>query len=213
MSIRLRLFIIFLGALVVAAVWTFPLWQSITIREETITTFPGLDVTQQAVFDTFSPEQRESYNDLLETNPALASVLAQAATSGDVVVPEADQALPDLADPNVVGIGTFTTIDPILGAEGTATILQAADNRRYIRLENFRVTNAPDLRLILTRRSEPRTVEDVGNDYVDLGLLRGNVGDQTIPMPREVDLLTYRAVVIYSVTFSTVFSSAEITLR
>ncbi|NJL57867.1 hypothetical protein HC928_24105 [bacterium] len=42
MNTRLRLFVIFLGALLAALTYTFPLWQPFFLREQQSNEFPGL---------------------------------------------------------------------------------------------------------------------------------------------------------------------------
>lgn len=48
-------------------------------------------------------------------------------------------------EPVVLATGTFNEFDPVHRGEGTATVYQLPDESRVLRLENFRVTNGPEL--------------------------------------------------------------------
>ena len=50
----------------------------------------------------------------------------------------------------------------------------------------------------------------VGDDYVHLGALKGNIGNQNYEIPAEVDLSEYKSVVIYCVPFHVVFATATL---
>ncbi|MCC6614584.1 MAG: DM13 domain-containing protein [Anaerolineae bacterium] len=118
--------------------------------------------------------------------------------------------MPDMpTEPTVLGAGSFVEIDAIHRGEGQATVYRLEDGRQLLRLEDFRVTNGPDLHVILSRAEAPRTHEEVG-DYVDLGSLKGNVGEQNYDIPPDVDLTEYHSIVIYCVPFHVVFSTATL---
>ena len=48
------------------------------------------------------------------------------------------------------------------------------------------------------------------DDFVDLGELRGNIGDQNYEIPPDVDLSVYDTVVVWCVRFSTGFTAADL---
>ena len=54
---------------------------------------------------------------------------------------------------------------------------------------------------IFVRNPKPREQKEVGNDYIDLGALKGNIGNQNYPSTDEMDLTVYRGIIIYSVQF------------
>ncbi|MBA3874816.1 MAG: DM13 domain-containing protein [Anaerolineae bacterium] len=149
---------------------------------------------------------------MLKVTPTMAVAMARAATSPDVVVPTEEQGMPALTNPSVVAGGTFTEIDALHTAKGTVILYQLPDNSRLLRLEDFSVTNGPELHVYLVRNPKPRKPEEVGNDYIDLGALKGNVGNQNFPVPSETDLNAYQGIIIYSVPFSVIFSSAQLRL-
>ncbi len=205
-----RLLLILAGALLVIAVWTFPLWSPIFENNQTEDVFPGLAASLQPAFELLPPQRQAAYRALAEQNPDTALALVQAALSPDNPVPEALQALPEMTSSRVIADGAFVAPDVLSDSEGTAVIYQFADNRRTLRLENFRVTNGPELRVILARSPNPKTAEEVGTDYIDLGALIGNVGSQNYEIPAQADLSIYQSVVIYSARFGVVFSVASL---
>ena len=213
MNNRLRLFIILIGTLAVAAVFTFPLWRPYVARTAVKNVvFPGLSADQSDAFLRLSEEQQQMLRDMLKATPTMAVAMARAVTSPDNIIPTQDQGMPALTNPSVVAGGTFTEIDVLHTAKGTVTIYQLPDDSRLLRLEDFDVTNGPDLHLYLVRNPKPREQKDVGNDYIDLGALKGNVGNQNYQVPTEADLTAYRGIIVYSVQFGVIFSSAELRL-
>lgn len=211
MNNRLRVLVILLGALVVVATFTYPRWRPFFIRQVDEERFPGLNSQQQPSFLALPTEQQGAFYDLMATADATMVVgMVQAAILPDQIVPTASQGMPQMTDPSAVAIGTFKEIDAIHKASGKVTIYQLPDNSKVLRIEDFRVTNGPGLRLILTRKADPVTAADVGLDYYDLGALQGNVGNQNYNVPTEVDLTQYLGVVIYSKSLQVVYSSAAI---
>ena len=76
---------------------------------------------------------------------------------------------------------------------------------RILRLEDFMVTNGPDLHVLLVENVEG----DMGN-YIDLGSLKGNIGAQNYEIPADVDLSQFSGVMIYCQPFHVVFSTAPL---
>lgn len=210
MNNRIRLFLILIGAAAVAAVFTFPLWRPLLVDDTVNEVFPGLTGEQQTAFINLPAEQQAAMQATLQANPTQAVEIARAITSGDQIVSAAEQEMPQMSDPRVIGQGNFNQIDIIHGGTGTATLYELPDGSRVLRFENFRVTNGPELHVILTRNDNPLTPEDVGTDYIDLGPLKGNVGNQNYNVPSEIDFSQYQAVVIYCLPFRVVFSVATL---
>lgn len=69
-------------------------------------------------------------------------------------IPVKDAAMP--ASPVQVKAGAFRDADSFHKGSGQATIYRAPDGSSLLRLENFRVTNGPDLHLLLTPAADPR---------------------------------------------------------
>ena len=95
---------------------------------------------------------------------------------------------------------------------GRATIYESLGGKRYLRLTNFMTSNGPDVHVVLARAEDPALDQKIvkGNlDYVELGKLKGNQGDQNYDVPATVDLQKYNAVVIYCERFNAVFGVAR----
>lgn len=109
----------------------------------------------------------------------------------------------------LVGEGQFAGADSFHMGSGRAAVFEQG-GQRVLRFENFSVTNGPDLHVILTKHPAPSDRSDVGEDYIDLGSLKGNLGNQNYEIPADVDLSTYGGVVIYCVPFHVVFATATL---
>ncbi len=110
----------------------------------------------------------------------------------------------------VLHTGQFVGADEFHQGSGTATIYQAADGSLLLRLEDFRVTNGPDLHVLLANGEKPTGEENMGQ-FLDLGELKGNVGNQNYEIPAGTDLSIYNSVVIYCQPFHVVFATATLT--
>ncbi len=212
---QLRVLAVVIGAVLVVAVFTFPLWRPFLNTEVVSQGFPGLNPEEQALFIQLPPDQQSAYRDLVVTAQPAAIELLQAALAPDRVVPENEQALPPLTDPAIIASGVFTAMenDALRLGQGTVTVYELPNRSQFLRFEEFRVTNGPQLHVILTRLGEPQTAEDVGQDYIDLGELKGNVGNQNYEVPNGVNFLEYRGVVIFDLRYNIVFTTARLQLR
>jgi hypothetical protein len=101
-----------------------------------------------------------------------------------------------------------------VGHEGTGDVLviELPDGSRLVRFEDLDVTNGPDLRVILSPSAlvEDRNAYDDGN-FVDLGPLEGNQGNQNYEIPADVDLGEYSTVAIWCRRFNYTFNAGTIT--
>jgi len=107
----------------------------------------------------------------------------------------------------IVSSGRLEDADSVHRGSGTATLYTGAGAGVVLRLEEFRITNGPDLHVLLATGESPRRRSDLG-DYVDLGSLKGNVGDQNYSLPADLDHRRYLSVVIYCKPFHVVFATA-----
>jgi hypothetical protein len=96
---------------------------------------------------------------------------------------------------------------------GRASIYQASDGKRNLRLADFMTSNGPDVHVVLAQSSD----ENLGQNFVkgelndvELGLLKANQGDQNYDLPESADLSKYDAVVIYCERFHAVFGVAKL---
>jgi hypothetical protein len=88
-------------------------------------------------------------------------------------------------------------------AAGAAKVLNLADGKSFLRFETLKTTNGPDLYVYLS------TGKDV-SDIVNLGRLKGNIGNQNNEIPTGTDLAKYNTVLIWCKAFSTLFGSAKL---
>ena len=115
------------------------------------------------------------------------------------------------SDTMVLKQGNFRDADRFHQGSGQASIYRGPDGSRLLRLENFRVTNGPDLHVILTPSRDPQSRAEVSAaGYVDLGSLKGNMGNQNYAIPDGVDLDSFGSVVIYCQPFHVIFSVASL---
>jgi hypothetical protein len=99
---------------------------------------------------------------------------------------------------NFVGAG-----DGFHNAEGVAKIIQLADGTEILRLENFKATNGPDLYVYLS-------TDKTNTDIVNLGRLKGNIGNQNYLIPAGTDITKYNTALIWCRAFSVIFGSAQL---
>jgi hypothetical protein len=97
---------------------------------------------------------------------------------------------------------------------GLARVVELGDGSRFVRLEDLDTSDGPDLRVYLTEQpvSDDWGVWDDGA-YVDLGALKGNVGDSNYRIPDDVDLSEFRTAVIWCRRFTVGFAVAPISAR
>lgn len=112
--------------------------------------------------------------------------------------------MPEESTPTAVATGEFTGADGFHQGTGNATIYRLEDGSHVLRFEDFEVTNGPDLHVMLVPS------EGSMDDYVDLGSLKGNIGDQNYEIPADVDLSTIDSVIVYCVPFSVLFATASL---
>ena len=81
--------------------------------------------------------------------------------------------------------------------EGNAAIFDVQGNR-VLRLTNFKTSNGPDVHVYLVAAPDAQDNDTVKKSgFVDLGSMKGNVGDQNYDVPNDVDLHKYQAVTIW----------------
>jgi len=91
-------------------------------------------------------------------------------------------------------------------ATGNATLIELARGGRVLTLTDFEVDNGPDLRVYLA--AGPARSEGEVEDYVDLGGLKGNRGNQQYEIPAGTDLRRYSTAVVWCRAFSVLFARA-----
>ncbi len=106
---------------------------------------------------------------------------------------------------NVIVQGQFMKVDAIHKGSGTAQIIEQ-NGKRYLRFENFEVTNGPDLYVYLSESKTPSNDLKSLGKYISLGRLKGNIGDQNYETPEQFK--GYNTAVIWCQKFGVLFSYA-----
>jgi len=128
-----------------------------------------------------------------------------------VVNRRVDEAMPTEGgrSPRPLESGTFYSI--LHPTKGMATIYQTGDKTHVLRFTNFSTSNGPDVHVYMVAADDAKdadTVEKAG--FVDLGVIKGNIGDQNYTLANDLDLTRYRAVSIWCKRFSVNFGAAAL---
>ena len=128
---------------------------------------------------------------------------------------EVDEALPagaaiptmmeeTLMEDRVYYNGVFVGVgDGIHDAQGDAYTIPLENGSNVLRLENFKSTNGPDLYVYLS-------TDKHASEFVNLGELKANSGNQNYQIPDDVDLEKYNQVLIWCKAFGVLFGNAEL---
>lgn len=127
------------------------------------------------------------------------------ADAGDQATTTTTTAPPEPVD---LATGSFVSLDH--GTSGTIRVLQLADGGRFVRFEGFETSNGPDLFVYLTTNPAEGPEGAFDDDYVDLGRLQGNIGDQNYEIPADLDLAAYASVVVWCDRFDSAFGAADL---
>ncbi|CAN5580384.1 hypothetical protein BH20ACT21_BH20ACT21_25840 [soil metagenome] len=107
-----------------------------------------------------------------------------------------------------LGAGRFRALaHPV---SGRAKLLELSNGDRYLRFENFTVENGPDLRVYVSRAKATSDADAFGRDFVDLGGLKGNLGDQNYRVPAAATPRELNSAVIWCRRFSVGFAVAPL---
>ncbi|MFC7850583.1 DM13 domain-containing protein [Arthrobacter sp. NPDC057388] len=98
---------------------------------------------------------------------------------------------------------------------GTVRIVRQADGTRVLTLENLDTSNGPDVHVWLSAADVvegPAGWFTAGTaEHYDLGVIKGNQGNQVYVIPDVVDLAGFRSVDLWCVQFSVSFGAAQLT--
>lgn len=111
--------------------------------------------------------------------------------------------------PVLLGAGQFVGL---AGHDGTgdAGIFQNPDGSLTLRFENFDIDNGPDLRVYLVPGADQ---VDLQPGSIDLGTLKGNVGDQNYEIPADIEVPPgVYTVLVWCEAFSVEFVGATVTV-
>ena len=129
-----------------------------------------------------------------------------------VVNRRVDEAMPAAqsgSSPQRLVSGQFYSI--LHPTAGSAIIYRMGDGSRVLRFTNFKTSNGPDVHVYMVASDDAKdiaTVQQAG--FIDLGVIKGNVGDQNYTLAGDLDLAKYRAVSIWCKRFSVNFGAARL---
>ncbi|MGA6206372.1 DM13 domain-containing protein [Nocardia testacea] len=128
----------------------------------------------------------------------------------NVRVDEAAIVAPDEGTVRTVATGSFISQEH--STSGTLTIRELPGGEVVLRLTDLHTLDGPALRVWLSDQPvEPglgRNLDD--GEYVDLGALKGNEGNQNYAVPAEADLTSLRTVTVWCERFSVSFGAAAL---
>jgi len=111
---------------------------------------------------------------------------------------------------NLLLTGSFVGVgDGIHDAQGIAKVIPIEGGGNVLRLEDLIVTNGPDLYVYLSTDSTDKSA----SDFVNLGRLKANIGNQNYEIPEGIDITKYDTVLIWCRAFSVLFGSADLKSR
>ena len=211
--------LLLIGALVVAAVggavaWYLasPLFINTTVDESFPIELPNrADQAQKpekemGAMEVQSTTAVPSEDELIQTAEPEGPKDVEAAGMPEELM---DEPIPVYDQPVVVSQGQFQDADAVHRGSGAATIYQLPEGRQVLRFEDFSATNGPDLHVLLAGNPAPTGQADLGG-YLDLGSLKGNVGNQNYELPEGTDMAQFGSIVIYCKPFHVVFSVAAL---
>ncbi|MGB8163967.1 MAG: DM13 domain-containing protein [Nitrososphaeraceae archaeon] len=202
MSTRTKIIIGIMTAIIVItfAIYTIsPLLINTVINEP----LPPSSVSSdfQRFMNMTEDERIEAANNMTQKQKEI--IMTVAAKDNDTVSENLSVATMS-ASSNEILIGNFVGAgDGFHNAEGVAKIIQLADGTDILRLENFKATNGPDLYVYLS-------TDKTNADIVNLGRLKGNIGNQNYLIPAGTDITKYNTALIWCRAFSVIFGSAQL---
>lgn len=227
MSVRLRLFIIICGGIIVLATFTFPLWRPEPAASSSGPNFPELTDEEQSFFAALPEDVQDVYIQMRSDNAQMAVDLLRARLNPAEPLPEDEQTPPPIENAILAADGEFALIEledddereyqpyNVLYAEtsGMVMIYVYPDNRKLLRIEDLNVINGHNLRVLLSSNPAPLISEDITNDRtrLDIGALRATSGSLNYTnVPVEIDIRNYQSVVLYDQTYDVIFGVAQI---
>lgn len=115
--------------------------------------------------------------------------------------------------PRAVLLARGTFISHEHSTSGTVSVIRQPDGDRVLALADLRTSDGPVVRVWLTDQKVTPGGWHVFDDgtYVDLGGLKGNLGNQLYRIPDSADLSVLRSVTIWCDRFDVSFGAAALT--
>jgi hypothetical protein len=118
---------------------------------------------------------------------------------------------PALASAAPAALESGSLVSGAHGTAGTVTIYKLDNGQRVLRLTDFHTSNGPDVHIYLTSAEKVTSNGDVtGGKYLDLGIIKGNIGNQNYDVPSDVNLGDYHSVSVWCARFHVNFGAAQL---
>jgi len=140
--------------------------------------------------------------------PAAGEVDAQEDRGTDSTPSDDRVASEESAGPRTLREGSFRSLEH--ATSGKASVVRLGDGRRFLRFENLATSNGPDLRVYLSEVPASDDWFAYGERFIDLGPLKGNLGNQNYILPAGTDLSRYESAVIWCKRFTVGFGVAPL---
>ena len=109
--------------------------------------------------------------------------------------------------PALLSQGNFSSLAH--RTEGAASIY-AQGQGHVLRLMNFSTSNGPDVHVYLTEKAGTDNASIKAGHFLDLGVIKGNIGDQNYQLPADFDAAKYQGVSIWCKRFGVNFAGADL---
>lgn len=93
--------------------------------------------------------------------------------------------------------------------KGTAQLVSVG-GKTYVQLKDFHTSNGPDVHIYLVKGTEGTPDEVNKSGFIDLGTIKGNIGDQNYEVPAGTNLDEYKAVSVWCKRFFVGFGGAPL---
>jgi hypothetical protein len=124
----------------------------------------------------------------------------------------ANEGFPAGEDPSsaqVLESGAFYAV--VHPTAGTATVYRLGNGDRILRFTNFSTSNGPNVHVYLVAADDVKDSARVKSAAsIDLGTIKGNIGDQNYALGTDLDLSKYRTVSIWCKRFAVNFGAAPL---
>ncbi len=162
---------------------------------------------QAAFIDNEVNESGPVFNNSVEAQDEIAATdeFIEAMDEANENLTETDESMEDMEEDMPGEIVTLVSGDfaglSRYNIVGQAKVLNDGTEQRFLRFENFSSDNGPDLKVYLRADN---------GDFVSLGPLKGNIGDQNYEVPADVDLDVFNTVDIWCERFGVGFGLAPL---
>lgn len=112
--------------------------------------------------------------------------------------------------PKALALGSFHGV--MHPTQGAATVYSLGDGNRILRFTSFSTSNGPNVHVYMLAASDAKDNASARHaSFIDLGPIKGNIGDQNYTLGPDVDLSKYRTVLLWCKRFNVNFGAAPLT--